>query len=245
MTIKTIASCSFGKDSMAAIITHIKHGGKVDLALYAKIMFDDTLSAEFPEHEEWIHKVAIPKLEKDWGVSTKIVQGDSTYKDRFYRKYGKGKKIGRIYGFPLLIGPWCNSCLKVGPIEKNKKKLGEIKEIIGIAYDEPNRMRSKRGDSNTILPLVEHKITQEQSFEIARVAGLLSPAYRGGTKRLGCWFCHNQRVGELRKLRCEYPKLWNILLELDQDSPTKFTSTLTVVEYEERFAMEDRQLKLF
>ncbi len=52
---KYIASCSFGKDSLAAIITRMGHGEPVDGALYCRIMFDDETSAEFPEHEEWIH----------------------------------------------------------------------------------------------------------------------------------------------------------------------------------------------
>ncbi|MCL1789894.1 MAG: DNA cytosine methyltransferase [Peptococcaceae bacterium] len=48
---KYIASCSFGKDSIAAIITRLEHGEPIDLALYCRIMFDDTISAELPAHE--------------------------------------------------------------------------------------------------------------------------------------------------------------------------------------------------
>lgn len=242
---KTIASCSFGKDSMAAIITHIEHSGKVDEAVYCKIMYDGKTSAELPEHEEWIYRTAIPKLEKEYGVKTVIVQADWSYKKQFYRKVEKGINKGRIYGFPFMLGNWCNSGLKVAPLNKYKNTFNEVKEIIGITIDEPNRMLKKRKNENVILPLVKHNITQLQSFEIAEKAGLLSPAYKNGTKRLGCWFCHNQRIGELRKLRKEYPMFWQELLKLDKDSPITFKVGITVAKLEERFAMEDRQISFW
>ena len=239
-----LASCSFGKDSIAAIITHLQNGGGIDEAVYCRIMFDDTLSAELPEHEEWIHETAIPKLEKDWGLNTKIVQGEKTYVDQFYRKYKKGKRVGEIYGFPILLGPWCNDRLKVVPLNKHKNTFGKSKEIIGITIDEPNRMKSKRNNPDVILPLVEHGITQAQSFEIAKRAGLLSPAYNKGRTRLGCWFCHNQRIDELRRLRKEYPELWDRLLQLDKDSIRTFFSNATVHDFDKRFTEEDCQLNI-
>lgn len=177
---QTVVSCSFGKDSIAAAITHIQHGGTVDLAVYCRIMYDNHTSAEMPEHEEWIHSVAIPKLERDWGIKTAVVQAPITYKGQFYRQYKRGQKAGGIYGFPFLKGSWCNSKLKVEVVEAYKKQVGDHKEIIGLAIDEGRRMPGKRKDPRVILPLVEHQITQKQSMEIARNAGLLSPAYGGG-----------------------------------------------------------------
>lgn len=52
---KKVASCSFGKDSLAAIIVSEEHGVHIDEAIYCRIMFDDQISAELPEHEEFIH----------------------------------------------------------------------------------------------------------------------------------------------------------------------------------------------
>lgn len=241
---KYLASCSFGKDSIAAIITHLQNGGGIDEAVYCRIMFDDTLSAELPEHEDWIYETAIPKLERDWGVKTKVVQGEKTYKEHFYQKKIKGKNKDKIYGFPILFGQWCTSDLKRGVIEKHKNTFKKHKEIIGITIDEPNRMKSKRNSPDVILPLVEHGITQAQSFEIAKRAGLLSPAYNKGRTRLGCWFCHNQRIDELRRLRKEYPELWDRLLQLDKDSRMTFKPDATIHDLDKRFAEEDCQLTL-
>lgn len=207
-------------------------------------MFDDTLSAELPEHEDWIYNVAIPRLEKDWEVKTKIVKADKTYCGYFYQKYKKGNRAGQIHGFPMLLGSWCNNILKIDPIKKYKNSVGKSSEIIGIAVDEPNRMKSKRNSPDTILPLVKCGVTQAQSFEIAKGAGLLSPAYNKGRTRLGCWFCHNQRIDALRRLRKEYPELWDRLLQLDKDSLFSFTPRASVHDFDKRFALENCQLTL-
>jgi len=52
---KYIASCSFGKDSLAMILTIIEHGLPLDEVVYCEVMFDDTTSGEYPEHAAFIH----------------------------------------------------------------------------------------------------------------------------------------------------------------------------------------------
>jgi 3'-phosphoadenosine 5'-phosphosulfate sulfotransferase (PAPS reductase)/FAD synthetase len=239
--LKYIASCSFGKDSLAAILCRVEHGEPVDEAVYCRIMFDKNTSAELPEHEDWIHNHAIPLLERRYGIKTAIVQAERSYTDCFYSRFQKGRKVGRIYGFPFLMGGWCNNRLKTEPIRKWQKQLGEHTAIVGIAADE-----TKRIDRNTakgkILPLVDYGITETEAFEICRKSDLLSPAYNGGRERLGCWFCQNQRIGELRRLRAEYPALWEKLMALDRDSPVTFKPRQTLRYFEERFENEKSEM---
>lgn len=109
---KVYASISGGKDSLAALITHMEHGGQCDGAIYCRIMFDDETSAEVPEHEEWLHSKCFPLLEREYGIKTQIVQGKYTYTDCFYKQYEKGGKVGKIWGFPFLRGAWCNTPVK-------------------------------------------------------------------------------------------------------------------------------------
>lgn len=234
---KHIASCSFGKDSVASIICRIEHGESIDNAIYCRVMFDNELSAELPEHEEWIYSHAIPMLEKQYDVKTTIVQAEKTYTDYFYTKYQKGGKVGQIYGFPYLRGPWCNDRLKTRPIKKMQKQFGEHISIIGIAADEYRRI-TRNSKPNTILPLVEYGITEKEAFAICKNADMLSPAYNGDRERLGCWFCHNQRIGELRRLRSEYPLLWQKLMVLDRDSPVTFRPNNTLCDFDKRFEGE-------
>ena len=241
---KKIASCSFGKDSLAAIIVSEENGIHIDEAVYCRIMFDNEISAEPPEHEAFIHEVAIPTLEKQYGIKTTIVQAKETYYDRFFAKYERGGKIGQIYGFPMRRGAWCNSNLKIKPISDWKRQAGDFLQAVGIAADETARIDRKTVQGK-ILPLVQFGITEASAFDICRRVGLLSPAYRCGRTRLGCWFCHNQRIAELRRLRKEHPELWDKLLQLDKVSPCRFTQRATVGDLEERFSQEDRQITLF
>ena len=240
-----IASCSFGKDSLAAIITAEEHGIHIDEAVYCRIMFDDKISAELPEHEEFIHAKAIPMLLSRYGIKTAIVQATETYCSRFYTVYGeKSQKCGQIYGFPMRRGPWCNSHLKVRPINKWQRQQGEYTAVVGIAADEEKRIYRSGGKGN-FLPLVEYGVTESSAFEICKRNGCLSPAYKNGRDRLGCWFCHNQRIKSYKQLRKEHPELWTRLLELDAVSPCRFTQRATVKQMDERFEQDDAQLSLF
>lgn len=167
---KKVASCSFGKDSLAAIIVSEEHGVHIDEAIYCRIMFDDQISAELPEHEEFIHEVAIPTLEKRYGIKTTIVQAEETYCSRFFTRYQKGGKIGQIYGFPMRRGAWCNSHLKIRPIGKWKKQAGEYTTVVGIAAGEKKRIDRKTVQGK-FLPLVEYGVTEKQAFEICKRGG--------------------------------------------------------------------------
>ncbi len=243
---KYIASCSFGKDSLAAIIASERAGVHIDEAVYCRIMFDRETSAELPEHEEFIHCTAIPLLKSRYGINTTIVQEEKTYCDCFYtvkaRKCSPNK--GEIWGFPSLWAPWCNGSLKIPPIKRWRKTAGEYVEIVGIAADEKKRAEKKTVNGK-YLPLVEQGIKEAAAFDICKREGLLSPAYCKGRTRLGCWFCHNQRINELRRLRSEHPELWGKLLALDPASPRKFTKERTITDFDARFAAEDDQTSLF
>lgn len=241
---KYIASCSFGKDSLAAIIVAEMHGIHIAEAVYCRIMLDDEISAELPEHEDFIYQTAIPALEKRYGIKTTIVQAKKTYCSTFYRIRKRGNKAGKICGFPMLKGAWCSSELKVRPINAWSKTAGEYMQVVGIAADETKRIKRKT-ETGKFLPLVKYGITEAQAFDICRENGLLSPAYNGGRKRLGCWFCHNQRIRELRRLRLEHPDLWGRLMELDTISPCRFTQRETLHDFDKRFSQEGMQLSLF
>lgn len=152
--------------------------------------------------------------------------------------------MAKYGGFPYLRGPWCNTRLKVRPIRAHIKTLGEFTEIVGIAADETNRIERKTV-AGKILPLVECGITEAQAFDVCRSRGLLSPGYNGGRARLGCWFCHNQRIGELKRLYYDYPELWDKLEKLDRDSPVTFKPGKTLADFGRRFSLEGMQEKLF
>ena len=51
---KYIASCSFGKDSIATILIALERGEPVNEAVYCEVMFDSKTSAEIPEHRDFM-----------------------------------------------------------------------------------------------------------------------------------------------------------------------------------------------
>lgn len=122
------------------------------------------------------------------------------------------------------------------------KTQGEYKSIVGIAADETKRIK-RQTVKGAVLPLVDYGITEAEAFEICKKHDILSPAYNNGRARLGCWFCHNQRVGELRRLRAEYPQLWEKLLVMEKDSRITFTPKKTLRDYDSRFEAEEARKK--
>lgn len=79
-----IASCSFGKDSIATILLALEHDEPLDRVVFAEVMFDHEkgISGETPEHIKWIYDTAIPKL-KSMGAKVDVVRAKKDYKSFF------------------------------------------------------------------------------------------------------------------------------------------------------------------
>lgn len=85
-----IASCSFGKDSLATILLALEHDDPLDRVVFCEVMFDHErgISGEMPEHIEWIYGTAIPKL-RAMGLIVDVVRSDVDYR-YFFRKCRRG-----------------------------------------------------------------------------------------------------------------------------------------------------------
>jgi len=117
-----------------------------------------------------------------------------------------------------------------------------IVQYLGIAADEPERIARHSIKSDIKLPLVEMGWDEAYCRKWCADNNLLSPIYTEA-QRGGCWFCHNQGVDQLRKLRKNYPDLWQILLKWDLDSPVSFKpGGITVHHFDKRFELEDKGL---
>ena len=150
-------------------------------------------------------------------------------------------------GFPARISPWCRKLkidyVKTPFLEQHPTARCEdrsIVEYLGIAADEPKRFGQLNDKKRA--PLVEFGIEEELCGLYCRYSGMLSPTYETSF-RDGCWFCHNQGVGQLRHLRKNYPDLWAILMRWDLDSPVTFKADgHTVHDFDRRFQLEDDML---
>lgn len=229
---KYIASCSFGKDSLAMLIKIKELNLPLDEVIYVDIRFDNETSGEMPKMAEFIPKAEKILYEK-FGIKVKHLTG-ITFKNQFYKIKQKGKHIGDNYGFPFVIGAWCNSRLKVVPIQNYLKNIKEpVKQYVGIAYDEPKRFE-KLDKSKFIAPLYDLKITEKEAMEICKKNDLLSPIYEDSF-RGGCWFCVKQNLKQLNNLYINYPELWKKLKDLEKDSFNTFKPNKTLNDLEKKF----------
>ena len=180
-----IASCSFGKDSIATILLALENNEPLDRVVFAEVMFDHErgISGEIPEHIEWIYNTAIPKLEQ-MGVKVDVVKSEKDYVHFFRSAVGGGRHKGKIYGFP--IGGMCviNRECKVKPIHDYYRQFKDfdIAQYVGIAIDEPKRLArlSEKGKISKVSLLQKYGYTEDMAKKKCLEYGLLSPIYRGG-----------------------------------------------------------------
>ena len=234
-----ILSLSYGKDSMACLGAIDILGWPLDRIVTADVWATDTIPADLPPMVEFkAHADAI--IKERWGVEVEHVRGKWNYQDVFYRKRLKCAKTapGEIRGWPMIRGAWCNSAVKMPPLKVLEK--GDKIIYIGIASDEPNRFHNLSDTKRS--PLAEAGWTEADCRRWCEDNDLLSPIYTTAT-RGGCWFCHNQGVGQLRLLRKNYPEYWALMLKWDRDSPVTFHADgHTVHDFERRFQLEDEGL---
>lgn len=236
---KHILFLSFGKDSTATLIEVLKRKLPLDEVVYVDIRFDERISGEHPAMAEWI-PTAETILKEKFDISVKWLTAKVTFKEQFYKIKQKGKHIGDNYGFPYIVGSWCNSRLKVEVINDYINSLHDsVCEYVGIAFDEPLRYERLQKKSNNKISyrsvLFENRITEKQAFEICKEYGLVSPVYSRGGFRGGCWFCVKQCMADLYELYKFYPDYFNMLLKLEKDSFNTFKPNLTLLQLKERF----------
>ena len=232
-----IASLSYGKDSCAMLEVIKQHDMPLDRIVHVEIMATDTIPADLPPMMEF--KAKADKIIKGrYGIDVEHIRSKWTYEQRFLHSRGQKTKHspGCATGWPLLSfrGAWCNSELKVNPLKQIER--GNIC-YIGIAADETNRFHNLTDRKRS--PLVEHGVIESEARQIAESLDLLSPIYTQSA-RGGCWFCHNQGVGQLCLLRKQYPEYWALMLKWDADSPVTFHADgHTVHDFDRRFRLED------
>lgn len=264
-TIYTL-SLSYGKDSLACLGAIEELGLPLDRIVHAEVWFNDEIPADLPPMVEF-KKKADKIIKERWGIEVehvwatkKVTDGGQenlnkkclpklTYEDIFYRTLKPRGGRYTIHGFPGNINmgraQWCTG-LKRDVIRKvfssSPKTTGGINivQYLGIASDEPERIERHEKKKGIMLPLVMANWDEAYCRKWCEERDLLSPIYTTAT-RGGCWFCHNQGVGQLRLLRKNYPDLWGHLMRLDLDSPTTFKSDgHTVHDYDKRFELEDK-----
>lgn len=231
-----VASCSFGKDSLATILLAMEHGEPLDEAVYCEVMFDEGISGEVPEHRDFIYERAIPALER-MGVRVRVLRAEQTYVGLFTGRITRGPKKGLLRSFPIAGRCAVQRDCKLKPIRQFQRTLPpDTVQYIGIAKDETTRLQ--RLGKGQLSLLGKYNCTEQEARQLCQRSGLLSPVYQF-TDRGGCWFCPNAKRKELRHLYDHHPELWRRMLEL-QALPGKVSEKFNRTE---RFSDIDAQFR--
>lgn len=245
-------SLSYGKDSMACLGALEALGWPLDRIVTADVYATDTIPADLPQMVEFKDKADRWILDH-YGITVEhyhVVRDGrkDTFERIFYSRRQRGSYVGALYGWPLIKGCEVQKRLKVKAIDAAREAAKDGLHYIGIAADEPDRLRRKPG---LLYPLAEIGWTEADCWAWCEERGVLSPLY-ASHKRGGCFFCPCQSIGELRKVRATHPDLWALMMRWDSDllddeatssggkRLLSYDSRLhTLHDFEARFRLED------
>jgi len=227
--VKHIVSLSGGKDSTAMLLRMLEEGMHVDI-----ILFCDT-GLEF----EGMYR-HIDKLEKYIGIPITRLKSAQPFEYLFFEHMPKRKNpelIGRKgYSWSGPRNRWCTAMLKTRIIDRYLRELSKeytLKQYIGIAADEPHRMREYN------YPLIDWGMTEADCLAYCKERGFDWDGLYDIFHRVSCWCCPLQSYDELRKLRRHFPELWERLRYMDKNTWRNFLKNYSVEQLEARFAFED------
>lgn len=247
---KRYLSWSGGKDSSASIVLCHEKGIPLDGVVMSEVMFDNSrnISGENPKHIKWVYEIAKPTIEK-MGYPVIIVRSKKDYLSLFNHRITRSKVTeynGKKSGF--LLGGMCaaNSQLKMQPLQAFFKIIGECEQVVGIAFDEVERLEGLHNKKNRWSILEQEGVIEADTYEICKKHNLLSPTY-DKRKRGGCWFCPNCEVEEFARFAREYPELWAELEKLSHEKEMcsqtfKYGRTFESVNREVQYLIKSNKL---
>lgn len=239
-----IISLSGGKDSTAMLLMMIEKK-----ELIHSIVFFDT-GWEFPQMYRHIDLLERsigfkiyrlhPRIPFDWLM---------TQKPLFDKK---SKTLHYGYGWPKFNCRWCTGEKKdtlaifSKYIKKAMNKAGyNIVENIGFAADETKRIRKNK---KFRYPLLEYGMSENDCLKYCISKGYEWEGLYDHFDRVSCFCCPFKKISELRLLKMFYPKLWDIMIEMDKAvtyKTGKFRQNKTVVDFDKRFECESKQMCLW
>lgn len=229
---KYICSWSGGKDSCASVLLSHEYGEPLDYIIFSEVMYDlaNNISGENPLHIDYIHKAKA--LFESWGYKVIILRSDKDYLSVFNHVIKNPRThpehAGMRYGFCL--GGMCSirrDC-KVRPVEQFLESLGDdYVQYLGIAVDEPARLRSMHRDPHKVSLLEKYGFTESMARDLCEKYGLLSPTYTElshinkflvprSQNRGGCWFCPYAKLSEHMYIKTHMPDVWQHYVSLEK-----------------------------
>lgn len=224
---KYIASCSFGKDSLAMVLKLIETNAPLD-----EVVFYDT-GMEF----DCIYNIRdqLVKLLESKGIKYTELKPAEPFIYTMFERPVKKRDGTTSKGYS-----WCGGRCRWGTTEKIRainKYCKDAIQYVGIAYDELRRVKD---DPRKKYPLVEHKMTEAECLAYCRASGYnwLEDGIDlyNILDRVSCWCCCNKNIKELKNYYKYLPRYWDKLKDLQSKTsrPMKYNK-YTVFDLEERF----------
>ena len=235
-----VASLSGGKDSLAMIVRLINEGYPL-----THILFYDT-GMEFRAIYRIVDKVR--ELAQTRGITFVYLKPETDFLvDMLLRPITKKATGEKQYGYDWCGGRcrWRTAC-KVSTINKYLDTLVYYVQYIGIAVDEPTRIKD---ENDKCYPLVDWKMTEKDCLQYCYDNGWSWD--EDGVElydildRVSCWCCGNKNLKELRNMYHYLPYYWELLKGLQSRIDRPFYTDKTIFDLEERFKQEDAQMTLF
>ena len=232
-----VASLSCGKDSLAMVLRLIEE----NKPLTHCVMFDTGM--EFKSIYNTLER--IKPIFDEHEIALKVIVPENHYlEEMLLRVVNKGEE-NEHYGYE-----WCGgkcrwrTTNKVSSINKYLKTLGDYMQYVGIAADEPERIKQ---ENNKIYPLVEWNMTEKDCLKYCYDRGYTWE--EDGVRlydildRVSCWCCGNKNLKELKNMYLYLPEYWYRLKALQSriDRPFRRDGK-TIFDLEERFKIEGKQL---
>lgn len=166
-----VLSLSYGKDSLACLEACKLLGYPIDRVIHAEVWATDTIPADLPPMVEF-KRHADRIIKERYGLTVEHVAATSRERERerlsydrqFYTKRFNKKLNGEcIYGFPMVRGAWCNSRLKMQPL--NALRKADIREDVLPHSSEEGRDQA-RSDKRVSGTLSHEMVRQAQGESV-------------------------------------------------------------------------------
>ena len=246
---KFIASCSFGKDSLAMVLRILEE----NLPLDEVIFFDTGMEYDSIYHNRDRMKRLL--------AERKILFSELSSKNHFlFDMFVRPVKYRNpeTKQYPIHYGyEWCGgrgirwgTSGKLSAIMNHYKEYyqnEEITEYIGIAADEPERINDNyKKIIIKVYPLVDWRMTENDCLTYCYDHGW--DWNENGVElysvldRVSCWCCQNKNLRELKNIYMYLPEYWQRLRGLQSriDIPMKGEGK-SVFQLEDRFKKEIEQ----
>lgn len=222
-----IASCSFGKDSLAMVLRLIEESRPLD-----EVVFYDT-GMEFQAIYNVRDRLLPLLAEKD-------IKYTELKPDRPFMYDMIEKPIKDHFGYG-----WCGGCARWGTayktaiIDRYKAQYKDVVEYAGIAFDEKERAKEM------VYPLIEWEMTEADCLRYCYEKGFYwnenGIELYSVLDRVSCWCCANKNQRELYNIWKYFPNTyWQGLKDMQSkiDMPMKKFKNQKFGEYGNIFDLE-------